>query len=118
MRRLWISIAVLMFATVGHAGKAEAGGYFTGSQLLEMCESDSVTDKTTCIVYLGGFYEATSLYDGWGILKGNHFCLPEGVTLDQLRKVAIKGLNENPENLHLAAGGPVATVLRDAWPCD
>ena len=64
--KLLISIAVLMFATVGHAGKAEAASYYTGSKLLEWCEGDSVAKQNVCIGYLAGIVDITGTYDDWG----------------------------------------------------
>ena len=113
--KLWIAIVVLMFATVGHAGKAEAG-YYKGSELLERCESDSNVDKGTCLGFLAGIVDITNAYDGWGVVS-QKFCIPDGATLGQLRKVVIKGLNEEPEKLHLGASSAVANIFYKAFPC-
>ena len=112
----WIAIVVLMFATVGHAGKAEAI-YYTGSQLLEECESDSVAKQNVCVGYLAGIADITATYDGWGDMT-KEFCVPDGATLGQLRKVVIKGLNEKPEELHLSAASLVFHDFNSAFPCD
>ncbi|MFP6801731.1 MAG: Rap1a/Tai family immunity protein, partial [Pseudomonadales bacterium] len=47
------------------------------------------------------------------------FCVPEGengVTAGQLRKIVVKYLNENPEELHLTAGSLVSNALNEAFP--
>lgn len=115
MTRQWISIVVLMFATVGHAGKVEAG-YYTGSELLAACEADDITN-VICTGYLAGINDITNTYDAWGEMD-KQFCIPDSATLGQLKKVVIKGLNEMPENLHLNASGPVAIIFYKAFPCD
>ncbi len=89
--KLWIAIAVMMFAAVGHAGKTEAN-FYSGSQLLEWCESDSLDDLAVCIGYLAGVSDITNSYNRWGKMSKG-FCIPEGANLGQLQKVAIKGLN-------------------------
>ena len=104
-----------MFATVGHAGKAEAS-YYSGSQLLEWCESDSVAMANACVGYLAGIVDITGTYDDWGKMNKG-FCVPMGVYQSQLQKVAIKGLNEKPEELHLIASSLVFHIFRDAFPC-
>ena len=45
--RTWMAIAVMMFAAVGHAGKAEAY-FYSASEVLGWCESDA---KATRILY-------------------------------------------------------------------
>lgn len=118
--KLWISIVVLMFATVGHAGKAEAvtvTSYLSGSQLLELCESGSVADQSVCTGYIMGIADITVTYDNWGRMTKS-FCLPDNAQTNQLKKVVIKGLNEKPENLHLTASSEVSHIFRKAFPCD
>ena len=115
--KLWIASAVLMFAAVGHAGRAEAS-YYIGSQLLEWCESDSGTLQLGCAGYLAGISDVTETYDAWGLLRKRDFCTPQHVSLGQLQKVAIKGLNEKPEKLHLEASDLVANIFAEAFPCD
>ena len=117
MKRLWIAIVVLTCATVGHAGKAEAFTFLTGAELLETCESDSVTNQSVCTGFLMGINDITQAYDTWGDLS-KEFCIPVGVGTSQLEKVVIKGLNERPEKLHLTASSQVVIVFKKAFPCD
>ena len=115
----WIAIVVLMFATVGHAGKAEAGVYQNGTELLAFCESGTlgdVGDNAMCVGYLAGLADITDFYGEYGRITED-FCIPEGVTLGQLKKVAIKGLNEMPQDLHLAASSLVGFIFVEAFPC-
>ena len=42
--KIWMAIAVMMFAAVGHAGKAEAR-YLDGNALLENCEGNQTTQR-------------------------------------------------------------------------
>ena len=116
MKRLWIAIAVLMLATVGHAGKAEAGSYANGNDLLGWCESASYADNASCGRYLAGIADATGTYDSWGVINKG-FCIPDSVTLGQLEKVAIKGLNAMPEELHHSAPSLVFNIFNKAFPC-
>ena len=67
--------------------------------------------------YLAGIVDITVADKGWGMIKPD-FCMPAGVTLNQVRKVAIKGLNERPERLHLSAASQINDTFRDAFPCD
>lgn len=119
MRKLWMTaIAVMMFAAGGHASKAEAGGRFlNGSKLLGWCEGDSLDDQGACSGYIAGLFDITGTYKDSGLLDPL-YCHPEGVTVSQLKKVVIKGLNERPEKLHEGAAGLVAVAFMKAFPCD
>lgn len=114
--KLWIAIAVLMFATVGHAGKAEAG-FYSGNELLERCESANSTKRVACLDYIAGIKDITETYDAWGVVSQT-FCIPDSATLGQLQKVAIKGLNAEPEKLHRVAASRVVNIFYAAFPCD
>ena len=46
------------------------------------------------------------------------FCIPEGVTFSQLQKIYIKYANDNPQDLHLAAGSVVLIAISEAFPCE
>ena len=114
--RIWMAIAVMMFAVVGHASKAEAS-FYSGNELLERCESDSAARRNACVGFLAGIHDITEDYDAWGNMDPS-FCIPAGVSQSQLRKVAIKALNEQPENLHLGASSIVHNIFARAFPCD
>ena len=45
------------------------------------------------------------------------FCLPEGVTLGQLRAIVVKGWRDKPEGLHLPASLSAIVILQTAFPC-
>ena len=92
--KIWMAIAVMMFAVAGHAGKAEAA-FYSGSKVLGWCESDAEATQNACMFYLAGIVDITSAYNGWDMIKPD-FCMPDGVSLNQLKRVALKGLNERP----------------------
>ena len=117
MRRLSIAVAVMMFIAVGHASNNTFHGYYSGSELLEWCESDSVANQNACKAYIGGFIDTTAAYQGGRLMKPA-ICIPRGALTTQLEKVAIKGLNEKPEQLHLTASTLVFNIFYEAFPCD
>ena len=116
MRRLWIAVAVLMFTAVGHAGRAEAS-FFSGTDLLEACESDQPSTHNVCMGYIAAIDDMHVTYAHWGF-KDKEICVPDGVDTGQLRRGAIKGLNEKPEKLHKDAAPLVYFIMRSAFPCD
>ena len=114
--KIWMAIALMMFAAVGHAGNAE-GYYLSGSDLLQECESDAAFDRNVCMGYVMGIADVTRSYVTLGHLN-KYFCIPDAVDSIQLQKVIIKRLNANPEELHLSASSLVAKALYEAFPCD
>jgi hypothetical protein len=62
---------------------------------------------TNTIIFFNAFQVTQSLV-----------CLPEsGISNGQAAKVAIKYLNEHPEQLHVAGSGLAFLALMDAFPC-
>tara|TARA_Y100000385_G_C12943849_1_gene572395 strand:- start:407 stop:700 length:294 start_codon:yes stop_codon:yes gene_type:complete len=96
--------------------KSEAS-FYSGSELLERCESDSAAKSNVCVGYLAGIDDITGTYDGWGDMD-KEFCIPNSVDTSQLKKVFIKGANEIPEQLHLSASSIVWNIFAEAFPCD
>lgn len=103
-----MAIAVMMFAVVGHVGKAEAS-FLTGAQLLQECESDSAADRNVCIGSAMGIVDVTRTYVAGGELN-KLFCMPEGTRSIQPEKVVIKELNAEPEDLHISASGALSIL--------
>ena len=114
--RMWMAIALMMFAAGGYAGKAEAG-YYTADEILKYCEDERVAAANICTSYIAGINDITLNYETWGMMKPD-FCIPKGATLGQLKKVVIKGLNEQPEKLHLSASSLINNIFYEAFPCD
>jgi hypothetical protein len=114
--KLWIAIVVLMFATVGHAGKAEAGAFYTGSTLLEDCESDNVSDVNVCFGYLVGIADSSRTYDGLPVVPRT-FCTPKDSVSGDLRRIFIRGANAKPKNLARNAATVVVGIFKEAFPC-
>jgi hypothetical protein len=111
-----IAAALLLFSALLFGERAEAQ-YVNGNTLLEWCEGDRRTDDAACTGYIAGITDVTDTYERWALLTARDFCIPEHVNTPQLQKIVIKGLNEEPERLHMAAGGAVVNILFEAFPC-
>jgi len=114
----------------------------TGNELLEECESSS---PIFCMGYIAAVIDARDRADGAAFvyfldeiackecreadsLEGHQcrsfvekcnieFCIPEGVTLGQLRRVVIKHLNSNPASLHRTAASLVQNAILESYGC-
>ena len=82
----------------------------TGSELLKACKE--YTDSY-CLGYVSGVFD-TVISDSD---RGKFFCVPDGVTYDQLSKVTVKYLEQNPKNLHWTAFALVHNAILDAYRC-
>ena len=117
MRTLWMTVIGVVFTVAGSYTEAQITFFYTGSQLLEWCEGDTSIDDHLCRGFIVGTSDMTSAYVGWGNIEQD-ICIPSGAFPKQLKKVVIKGLNEKPEELHVAAAYLVRNVLYEAFPCD
>jgi hypothetical protein len=93
----------------------------SGNSLLKLCTETAdlypFVQYSMCIGYIQGVLDHDQVRAD-GEKTGKPFCVPNDVSNDQLRKVAINNLNEYPENLHLNAASLVATALHEAFPCE
>ena len=51
------------------------------------------------------------------VARSKFFCIPDGVTYDQLMKITVKYLEQDPKNLHWSAHALVHNALMDAYHC-
>ena len=115
-----MKLKILVFITIAAMsviGPANAR-YYSGGDILPSCESESIKDNAYCAMYLGGIIDANSALYEWRDLAIKNYCIPEGVTLDQLRKVFTKYANENPQDLHQSAASMMMSAFYKAFPCE
>ncbi len=105
----------MLFSALLFGERAEAA-YYRGSEILSLCESSDVMDRKECGHWLMGLIDALTVMKDWGYYE--YACLPDGVVTSQLLKLVVKGLNEEPEELHLGAGSIAINVITEAFPCD
>ena len=113
-----MKIRILMLvALLAMSGQASAT-YFTGSQLLKLCESTNQSERYICTGYLMGISDATRTYENWNSLNSKKFCMPFEVDSIQLQKVFIRHVNGHPEKLHLVASSLALNAFIEAFPCN
>ena len=104
--------------------RADVRGFFSGNQLLERCEPGLRENKTTedlfnvyeCLGYIKGIFDVHGNLIDFGVMKPV-WCMPKGVSLDQLLRIVTKYLQEHYESLHTCAGTHVINAFVEAFPC-
>jgi hypothetical protein len=71
-------------------------------------------DQPFCLGYVAGVADAMA---SGGAINRIRVCLPEGVTLDQLRDATTQFVDANAAKQHLEGARLVAEALKDAFPC-
>ncbi|MEN3976444.1 Rap1a/Tai family immunity protein [Emcibacter sp. SYSU 3D8] len=69
-----------------------------------------------CASYITGVAD-TLFMNGGTTVTGGRNCLPNGVTIFQIKDVVKAFLTAHPEKRHLAAASLVETALAEAFPC-
>ncbi len=114
--KLWLMAALIALMTVSAYPRAAKAIFFNGKDLLKHCEDESAFKKGLCIGFIAGASDSAeftlSVFD-----KSISLCIPEAVTVGQVKLVVNKYLKANPESLHESAAMSVALAIREAWPC-
>jgi hypothetical protein len=92
-----------------------------GKELLQDCTAVSPGNPSGtfgpewCYGYLMGVNDMRMLTRTFPKLTA--YCLPEGVTMAQVKSVVVKYLQEHPEELHYPSVRLVNSALSKAFPC-
>ncbi len=110
---------VVVCGLIGNLLALDGTGYLgfckTYLRLQESPESATVGDGIdggVCMGYLQGVTETARIWQ-----QGKKFCLPEAAKNDQLIRVSIKYLEDNPAELHKPATFLLQMAFIDAFPC-
>src|ERR1700733_12320471 len=86
-----------------------------GSVLLGQCRSDAPTLRSECLGYIQGTLDTMLLYSA---ARGDEpFCVPRGVTVEQMHDAVVAFIEERPAQWHEGAPGLVFGAIVKAWPC-
>jgi hypothetical protein len=80
-------------------------------------EQSSDDDRLACAAYVKGALDGAILLTV--AVPGNKpaFCLPQNVSVGQVLFVALKYMDDHPEQLQLPAIALIGTALKQAFPC-
>ena len=121
----WLALCLVLVA--GDAFGVEVSAYASGNELLGWCkEAEKVADDGSgapvhagqCYGYLKATHDGYATWRAWGHISSDRHCIPESVTVGQLRRIVVKFLEAHPEQLHLLAGSLVLNAYQEAFPCE
>jgi hypothetical protein len=87
----------------------------SGNAWHRKCTSENVTDRLMCTTYLEALSHGLSVATLYGAAR--IYCIPQGVTVGQMRKVVIRSLEQHPQDLHTGFSLLAVRAFRDSFPC-
>lgn len=117
-------LSVLLFFAFLIPPVSARAAQFSGDYLLSMCSSDAQGKELVagghiaCQAYIAGVLDYHNLVKSLGTAPSVNFCVPEGVTMNQLQMVVARYLQmrRSQHGSFIAAPG-VALALFSAYPC-
>jgi Rap1a immunity proteins len=117
-------IKFLIAASVALMGTtpARSGGYFkTGNDLYSSCSTKKGErfyefEETLCLTYVTAVFDSFSISFGTGAMARS-FCSPPNSTVVQLRDIAVRFLEVNPQWRDRPAATLVMASFKEAFPC-
>ncbi|WP_232494775.1 Rap1a/Tai family immunity protein [Novosphingobium kaempferiae] len=98
---------------------AAYASFYSGDELYKVCTAQRgsttyVENTYECIAYITGTIDAFNTIRRTNKLKS---CIPEDVTIAQLRKATVTYLADNPKTRNAPASELVFAATRKEWPC-
>ena len=112
----WLAAAI--FVLTMDASGAEVHAYLTGSDLLTSCRAPAVSDEMArCLRYVASVSDTYHTLRGWGDVERDFFCKPDDVPDTKLVHLVLRYLENNPDELPMAASALVLNAYIRAFPC-
>ncbi|MSR15716.1 MAG: hypothetical protein EXR86_14415 [Gammaproteobacteria bacterium] len=91
--------------------------FLDGNELLARCTSDRPEEINTCLGYIVGVADADTAAPAWKMGK-SLFCVPRGLSSEQLRGLILRYFAAHPEEEDLEAAMVVGNAFLEAFPCE
>jgi hypothetical protein len=106
--------ATLLLAALIFSCAANAKDNMTGTDLYQLCNSNTKTANEWCSIYIAGILAGIVLATDKRLPA---ICVPDKVVGIQAELIVKKYMRERPENLNLPAHAIVYSALGRAFPC-
>ena len=107
-----VLVLVMALMLLSNQASSEFRHYLDGNTLAENCGANSDFRRGFCDGYIIGVVDHM---EGFRSSTDLGICLPPNVTIDQVRAVIVKYLDNHPEKLHLPAIGLVSPAVIEAF---
>lgn len=87
----------------------------TGTKMLKMTDMQEALSGSYCRGYVHGIVDAMTVMSV--NVTTTDYCIPANTDSDQLIRIAVKYLNDNPAKLHYPSGALVVGAITEAFPC-
>lgn len=110
---------IAVIAAMGFFSVPASAGFYSGSELLEVCTADrnksNYFEKTyECVAYIAG---AVDSFNTTRAVNNLNSCIPAGVTINQLKNVTVDFMRAHRTGQNASASAIVFSATRKAWPC-
>ena len=117
-----ILFAVLSFAALA---PTPASAQIEAQEILWYCseppdtaDHERIMRYFKCLGYLEGAHDMMAFLFSYGGRENTIYCIPKkGLSLDQLRRVVIKWIKENPSMMDATARQVIQFALMETFPC-
>lgn len=118
-RAVGLLAAAVLGSVTGLVPEAAEASFYSGDELYKVCtaqrgSSTYVENTYECIAYITGSVDAFNTFRRTNKMKS---CIPDDVTIAQLRRATVSYLEGNPAKRDEAASALVFAATREAWPC-
>jgi hypothetical protein len=112
-----IALVLSFFATGAAAAPSADGALMTGGALLILCTSEKSEDVFSCQTYIAGVVDYHRLQRSLGTVPTVDFCLPDGITMGDIKSLVVRYLYKYTEHRDFIAAPAVAMALFQQFPC-
>jgi hypothetical protein len=120
---LLVSASVSSHANVDGETLSRYCAEYKHVQSREHTTEEQFAQGSFCIGYIRGVTDTMITWKEVDIARKatgagpDHPCIPQSASVDELVRVAVKYLDDHPEDLHLPAESLVFGAMRKAFPC-
>ena len=86
-----------------------------GNKMLKMADMEEALDGSFCRGFVLGILDTLITINASGVTSTS--CIPNDVGSDQMIRITVKYLNDNPAMLHFPSGLVVFRAIAQAFPC-
>ena len=114
---MFVALAFAL-ATLSPGAAKPIPAFMQAGKLEALCDAEAVQgDAELCAGYiLGSVDQVLAEQDIWG-RRRSVLCLPEDISVDQLKSTILPYMQQKPDQSSLAAATLIAAALKASYPC-